>query len=382
MYPQKKNTGAIIAVSIGVFLLAVLNVALIMLLTADTRHLKKQLNLGQQYLSELNYEAAIASYKEALEIDGENAEALEGLKQSYVDYISVLENSDFDKAVSVAKEAYAYLGDQRFFTMTEDLYLNRAKDLADAKDYDGAIAILEKGLQTVDSKRLRDQIENYREEKREYEHELEQEALLDEVDEAITEIARRCSENDWDGVFDYMNSYEYETFLDIVPQLDEHRALDTGYGLLGIYRIDSEVFGDYMLYYGDYDGSERSGYGFWFGYYEGNNYLAEGDWANDAPNGYQNVREWSTILADSVVYRVLNGPVKDGLWDGEMTWGFEEADGYLSWGVRFHEGILEVQSSDGQMSFANYNDDYGGNLYVAEGSDIDGLWGIVGYAPY
>ena len=42
--------------------------------------------------------------------------------------------------------------------------------------------------------------------------------------------------------------------------------------------------GNYMLYFGDYVVGSRNGQGHWIGYYDGNNYHAEGSWTDDKPS--------------------------------------------------------------------------------------------------
>lgn len=378
--PAGKKKKKFIPIIIILLILIVTGVGILAYLNSTPVKLKKQLALGDKYLLEEDYEQAIAEYQIAIEIDPLSEEALEGLKKAYMGYVEELEKDDIDAAIELCYEAYDFLDeDEDFFDKGVDLYLKKAAKQAKSNDFDAAIATLKDGLKEYDSDKLRKQIEKYKEEKAAYEHEQKQKALLAQVDHILTEIAKRCSESNWDGVFELMNSDDYNQFLSIVDKLDTHSAMDTGYGLLGIYRINDEVFGDYMIYYGDYAGDARSGHGYWIGYYNGNNHLDEGEWVNDKPNGYHSIKEWYNQLVEGTTYRVLSGNVVDGLWDGEMQWGFETINGGVNiWNVTFHNGILEAKGKNFDGKFIMGTN--GSGDLAADEVFANDIHGIIGYA--
>ncbi len=71
------------------------------------RELQKQLDLGQQYLEEMNYEEAAAAFEAAIEIDPMNVDAYLGLVEVYI------RTGEFDTALEYAKKGYEVTGDER-----------------------------------------------------------------------------------------------------------------------------------------------------------------------------------------------------------------------------------------------------------------------------
>lgn len=78
---KSKKTGIIVLIIVAA---AILSTAIVVILGGNGRKLKKQLDLGQKYLSEMNYEEAIASFEKALEIDPMSAEAYLGMADAYI----------------------------------------------------------------------------------------------------------------------------------------------------------------------------------------------------------------------------------------------------------------------------------------------------------
>ena len=76
-----------------------------------------QLTLGNRYLSELDYEKAIAAYKAVIEIDPKNVDAYIGLADAYIGL------DDAEQAVRILEVALSETGDERI-----QEYLQRLKD--------------------------------------------------------------------------------------------------------------------------------------------------------------------------------------------------------------------------------------------------------------
>ncbi|MCQ2522060.1 MAG: tetratricopeptide repeat protein [Lachnospiraceae bacterium] len=83
--PKKKKdklpfiiAGAVLLVGIATFLIIFLSSA------SPEAKARKELKLANQYLDEMQYEMAIASYTKAIEIDPKNVEAYEGLANTYI----------------------------------------------------------------------------------------------------------------------------------------------------------------------------------------------------------------------------------------------------------------------------------------------------------
>ena len=81
------------------------------------------------------------------------------------------------------------------------------------------------------------------------------------VDDILVKIASFCQQEDYQEVFALMQSDEYIKFLERVDEIKETVGLKTEYGNIGLYKVDSEIFGNYMIYYGDYKDNNREGRG-------------------------------------------------------------------------------------------------------------------------
>ena len=122
-------------------LLAVLMLALALFTACTSKAAKAQekIELGQKYLTELNYTEAVASFTEAIELDPENipaymgrAEAYIGLKQyddAKADYTTAIEKTEEQPYT----QAEAYIGRAEVNELTEELELAK-EDYTEALD--------------------------------------------------------------------------------------------------------------------------------------------------------------------------------------------------------------------------------------------------------
>ncbi len=80
---QKKKP--VLPILIGILLVAVIAIVCVIVSksSAGTGRLNEQLRLGAQYLSEMNYEQAVAAFEAALAIEPKNVESHVGLVQAY-----------------------------------------------------------------------------------------------------------------------------------------------------------------------------------------------------------------------------------------------------------------------------------------------------------
>lgn len=131
-----------------------------------------------------------------------------------------------------------------------------------------------------------------------------------------------------------------------------------------------------MVYYGEHEEDARSGQGVWLAYQDGNNYLAEGTWQEDLPNGAFTTRSWQADLNATVTYRVITGNVVDGLWDGRVTWRFERGEAADEYQPSFNKGIWRILRHEDGLAIAADNGD-GRRLVVTEPEKTNG---IAGYA--
>lgn len=95
-------------IKIGIFALVVIAciVGIIIYSNSSGQRLQRQLNLGQKYLNELNYEQAVVAYELALEIDPLSAEAYLGLAEAYV------AQDNYEKAVEILQKGYEVTGNE------------------------------------------------------------------------------------------------------------------------------------------------------------------------------------------------------------------------------------------------------------------------------
>ena len=249
---------------------------------------KNLLELGNQYLKEEKYEEAIASYKQVLTIDSKEETARENIVVAAVDWSDDLaEAKEFKKAEEIIADVYLIVPDKR----------------------------LEKKKQEI--------LELEKEE------EKRQEALK-KILVDMNELAEVCASGDENAVFEYMKSDKYQSLIS-QEYIEFDKKYETDFGTLGLY-LDGEY-----LYFGDYDGENRSGNGVWYNVNEHGTYVANGSWSNDKPNGSQKVT-WDSVENEGNM--IMQGTVVDGLWDGEVTEHYTTDD--VTFPITFHDGKAEV----------------------------------------
>jgi tetratricopeptide (TPR) repeat protein len=133
---KKKSPLPIIIVAIVVALAVIAGVVIFVVafaLGADKREIKKQLKLGDKYLSSMDYENAILAYDKVLAIDPNNVDAYIGDAKAYKGLIaSTIANGEIDQA---------------------DIYLS------------AVIVILEDGLARTNNQEIAQYLEEFKEQK-------------------------------------------------------------------------------------------------------------------------------------------------------------------------------------------------------------------------
>lgn len=125
---EKKTNGGrssvkftILSISI---VLALAAIFFIIFINSPSQRIKRQLKLGDKYLSELKYEDAIKAYELAISIDPMNVEAYLGLTDVY------MKQGDYDKAKATIERGISYIGKQNEFVD----YLARVEGLIPKPD--------------------------------------------------------------------------------------------------------------------------------------------------------------------------------------------------------------------------------------------------------
>lgn len=114
-------------ISILVILLAVANVFLYIHVTSPAQKAGKQLDLGQQYLLELEYEEAVAAFEIVIEIEPKNVAAYMGMAEAYIGM------GDIDQAIRVLKRGYRETGDEELGSLLEQLEAELNREEADVR---------------------------------------------------------------------------------------------------------------------------------------------------------------------------------------------------------------------------------------------------------
>ena len=156
---KKNNTPVIIAVV--VLLIVVVAAVVIATATSPSHRSSRQIDLGNKYLEELNYEQAVASFEAAIKIDPKNEEAYEGLVDAYIKWadqkstdgdlnaaIELIENAanslegmkDSDNTEIVDKHLQRLLDRlKELRAESADLEMQGANDQLDEGEYDAAL---------------------------------------------------------------------------------------------------------------------------------------------------------------------------------------------------------------------------------------------------
>ena len=105
---EKKKSKLPIVISIAVACLVLMVAAGgFFIVNSKGRRLQRQLDLGNRYLSEMDYEQAISAFNAAIAIDPRSPEAYYGLSNSYV------EMGDYISAIEVLEDGYEATQDSR-----------------------------------------------------------------------------------------------------------------------------------------------------------------------------------------------------------------------------------------------------------------------------
>lgn len=134
-------------------ILAAVSVTAAVIIAVNAGHsgndLQTQLDLGNKYVSELDYENAIIAYEEALEIDPYCLEAYLGLADAYMAL------GQQDKAIEIMEQAKSMMPD------SVEVYVSLAQLYASRNEIGLVVSTLEEGIRVTDSDRLREMLQEY-----------------------------------------------------------------------------------------------------------------------------------------------------------------------------------------------------------------------------
>ena len=292
---------------------------------APAQRLSRQLDLGQRYLSELNYEAAVAAFTKAIAIEPRSeeekellAQAREGLADAYGDWSAYYERQqEYEMAIARLDEALAVLPENEALrTKEESVYLAWSEVLLAGGEYARAAEILQEGSQKLGSVKLSEKLQAaqaLQEEKEEKKYEELLQPLLEAYQkgdiEALHSQFVKKEYADMAQTLEAGESYYYGAY-------DANGKRD-GEGV-AIYAIGSEKTP--FVYAGDWDKDIRSGQAWWVretGYYDCT-------FARDKPSGSGKYEcFWEYCMNKGLIDQFYSGDVYcaefntiNGLYDG------------------------------------------------------------------
>ena len=235
---EKTDNKRVIAIIVGIVIALLAVVAGVILANNffEKNRIQKMLELGDRYLSEAKYEEAFLTFDKILEIEPNEEKAYEKRTQTVLKWgVDLSNKGEYNDAISVYQRMWNIEKDT-VYEQIVGAYLSWAEALKQIEDYERSIAVLEEGYELTGDDRIFKQISNVKTEKEETESKAREMAIITEV---VEELAKRCQNNDWDGVFEYMQSQQYNDFLTRYEMLTEQHMFETPYGQIGFYKIDS-----------------------------------------------------------------------------------------------------------------------------------------------
>lgn len=129
MEKNKQNKTRVILVIIATLIVMLVVGMVIYSSGSPARKLNAQLELGEKYLNDLDYEKAVAAFKEALSIEPDSEEAMELLVNAYSEWAkSEYEEGNPDRAIEILDEGYKYTDNDELGELIDIYNVNRQID--------------------------------------------------------------------------------------------------------------------------------------------------------------------------------------------------------------------------------------------------------------
>lgn len=344
---MKKKIGIIIG---AVSALMLLIIGIYIFATGGFSPYERKIRMGYKLINKEQYEEAILTFNEAIEIDDKSYKAYGGLAKTYVTRCDENAVNDAHEALSRGYE----------ISTSEDIinqYLVLADELLERNKEDLAFDLLNKGYETTNDKIIKDKINKI---------------ILDMNLDLFKELYSLFESNDLEQVKQLMTSEKFSYLNNLISiEVPVIYSPDTEGKGMGIYKIGSKLT-QLFIYYGDYADLSRSGSGVWIGKdFDNYWYMFNGTWSNDLPNGYGEVKK-DGIIDDEIDAKFeWKGNLIDGLWHGDV----EEiwiSDRTTSFNINFVNGVATVIGEDNLVGRSN---DGEGICY----SDPENKHGILGF---
>ena len=362
MNEQKKKSKAIIILLLLVFAIVVI-LGLIIYNTPSNR-LSRQLDLGEKYLDEQNYEQAVVAFDKAIAIDPMSERAYIGKAGAYVGM------GDYEQAAATYTTAVQTISDgNEVWNAAEQFYLDYAQSYIDDGDLESAVDVLKEGDDLLGSDRLKDKVEEVRARQEEQEQEQEVELWEARVQGFLQQIyGQMAAGNYMEAILAFYSFFtleeRQETLLLQEKYLHFPNSDMSGTGI-GLYSSLNKVHDQYhwYIYYGDYVNGEREGNGVYIEGGSNSENIFTCEWSHDVPNGYGEweQRFWDEQTGATTVERRFEGNFKDGLLDG-TGYSYYQDDSPNEYEHTFSasEGIPEDRTEEYLSLYPEFRDYYSG----------------------
>jgi tetratricopeptide (TPR) repeat protein len=328
---------------------------------------QKMLELGNEYMSEMDYEGAIGIYRQVIELDSKCDEAYKAIADCYI------QMEEYESALVILETALDNVDNTDYFAdYIENLYLMTSNSGVVASDVklDNKNVYLEGDVETYldESSTLEVNIDNENmyhfdlETESDYEDEVGNSWNVGDIEYTdcilFKEIYENLQPKEYNEMIDfiyygglstielnYEDNAEWEEiatnlqneYVDGYVYLASENEVTEG---LGLYRYDTNK---YYFYLGGYNKGVRSGQGYMFNVVSNMTEVItfSGKWENDAPNGSGEIRASNiqNIYTNQSGF-VVDGIFKDGLANGNIEFSYIEKDGNVfKFFFKAHEGI-------------------------------------------
>ena len=390
----KRKLSIIICTGIAVAMITVSLVSSISYRNSYGDRLLHQIDLGNQFLAQQNYEEAIAAFTKIISIDSKSNDAVAAyLGRSRAYYGNMDKGSAYQDLATANSMIQSGIG-----TASTDL-LHQTLDMeivSEAENGGGDMSGVDTLLETSGMT--------------DYQADSSSAATpYITIVNTLNQLRDQCSNADYDAIYRALEDQQTISAMDTVisrlssgqgtaehmndggnsPVYISWSGEDASQGITAIYPVEvqTENFANakYMLYHGGYnaDTQQRMGNGIWIGSCNGNHYLAEGIWVDDKPRGAFQTQSSQKTLNKAVVYRYISGNVANGLYNGTLEWQFEKEGTSIS-GLApvFTAGVPQVIGNDAGGNYLLYDGGEGHQLVIEKKDDPKQKWGIAGFSAH
>lgn len=310
----------------------------------------EQLELGQKYLSELNYEEAIVAFQKVIELDPKVWDAYTGIAKVYFD------QEKYAEAAGILEDGLLQIP-MSDTTMILEVYKKWSEEAKIQGDNKLLLELYEKTLELKpNDKDISDALDDIKKQ-------IDEENSILQYEQSLKEMALKIIEEE---NYDFSDALILsEDFQSMVKELSNPVIFPAdGDRSIGVYP------GGY-IYFGQMHDDKREGEGRWFYGTIKQITIVSANWSNDKPNGPASIyikRNPELIEREEgytyALETITTCELIDGVYDGsaEIIWNMDSEEVH-DWNVMYSDGYLQDQTGDGNAAFCN---NCGANLLVSD----------------